>query len=73
MTVHAYLARAFETTHENEVFDAFVKRADARWAETDEDVVVIDNSIWIGSPPSESNAYQQDRSVGIMTILEMTK
>lgn len=51
MTVHAFLARAFDTTHENEVFDAFVKRVDVRWAETDEVVVVIGNAIWNGASP----------------------
>ena len=51
MSVHVFLARSFDTTHENEFFDIFLKRIEARWGQTDEDVVVIGNPIWNGATP----------------------
>jgi len=51
VTVHAFLARPFDTTHENEVFDAFLRQLDTKWGQTDEEVIVIGNPLWNGVDP----------------------
>ena len=51
MPIHAFLARPFDHTHENEVFDLFLERLEARWGQTNEEVVVIGNPIWNGCDP----------------------
>lgn len=51
MPVHAFLARPFDHTHENEVFDRLLARLDAKWGQGDEDVVVIGNPLWGGCDP----------------------